>query len=130
MERGAQIVQIPQKIIDEMLSRRRDFHKYPERGWAEFRTTAVCADALLKLGWRVRFADEFIEPERVMGREVDAAAEKRRAAHRAAESFSAPGHSPEKGNFCIAPALLGRLAGFRIVPGGYQHVLQLHGQPH
>lgn len=79
MERGAQIVQIPQKIIDEMISRRRDFHKYPERGWAEFRTTAVCADALLKLGWRVRFADEFIEPERVMGREVDAAAEKRRA---------------------------------------------------
>lgn len=62
-----------------MLSRRRDFHKYPERGWAEFRTTAVCAEALARLGWNVRFADEFIEPERVMGREVDAAAEKRRA---------------------------------------------------
>lgn len=70
---------LPQKIIEEMTARRRDFHKHPERGWAEFRTTAVCADALLKLGWRVRFADEFIEPERVMGREVDAAAEKRRA---------------------------------------------------
>ena len=70
---------LPQKIIDEMTARRRDFHKHPERGWAEFRTTTVCADALLKLGWRVRFADEFIEPERVMGREVDAAAEKRRA---------------------------------------------------
>ena len=70
---------LPQKIIDEMTARRRDFHKHPERGWAEFRTTAVCADALLKLGWRVRFADEFIEPERVMGREVDAAGEKRRA---------------------------------------------------
>lgn len=79
MERGAQIVQIPQKIIDEMISRRRDFHKYPERGWAEFRTTAVCAEALARLGWSVRFADEFIEPERVMGRKVDAAAEKRRA---------------------------------------------------
>lgn len=79
MERGAQIVQISQKIIDEMISRRRDFHKYPERGWAEFRTTAVCAEVLARLGWRVRFADEFIEPERVMGREVDAAAEKRRA---------------------------------------------------
>ena len=72
-------MQIPQKIIDEMISRRRDFHKYPERGWAEFRTTAVCADALLKLGWRVRFADEFIEPPRVMGRDVNAQAEKRRA---------------------------------------------------
>ena len=79
MERGAQVVQIPQKIIDEMISRRRDFHKYPERGWAEFRTTAVCAEALARLGWNVRFADEFIEPERVMGREVYAAAEKRRA---------------------------------------------------
>ena len=72
-------MQIPQKIIDEMISRRRDFHKHPERGWAEFRTTAVCADALLKLGWRVRFADEFIEPPRVMGRDVNAQAEKRRA---------------------------------------------------
>ena len=70
---------LPQKIIDEMTARRRDFHKHPERGWAEFRTTAVCADALLKLGWRVRFADEFIEPPRVMGRDVNAQAEKRRA---------------------------------------------------
>ena len=79
MERGAQIVQIPQKIIDEMISRRRDFHKYPERGWAEFRTTAVCAEVLGRLGWSVRFADEFIEPSRVMGRDADAQAEKRRA---------------------------------------------------
>ena len=79
MERGAQIVQIPQKIIDEMISRRRDFHKYPERGWAEFRTTAVCAEVLARLGWSVRFADEFIEPDRVMGRDADARAEKRRA---------------------------------------------------
>lgn len=70
---------LPQKIIDEMTARRRDFHKHPERGWAEFRTTAVCAEVLARLGWSVRFADEFIEPERVMGREVDAAAEKRRA---------------------------------------------------
>lgn len=79
MERGAQIVQIPQKIIDEMISRRRDFHKYPERGWTEFRTTAVCAEVLGRLGWSVRFADEFIEPSRVMGRDADAQAEKRRA---------------------------------------------------
>ena len=70
---------LPQKIIDKMTARRRDFHKHPERGWAEFRTTSICADVLERLGWRVRFADEFIEPERVMGREVDAAAEKRRA---------------------------------------------------
>lgn len=70
---------VPQKIIEEMTARRRDFHKHPERGWAEFRTTAVCADALLKLGWRVRFADEFIEPDKVMGRDVDVQAEKRRA---------------------------------------------------
>lgn len=70
---------VPQKIIDEMTARRRDFHKHPERGWTEFRTTAVCADALLKLGWRVRFADEFIEPDKVMGRDVDVQAEKRRA---------------------------------------------------
>lgn len=70
---------IPQKIIDETTARRRDFHKHPERGWAEFRTTAVCADVLERLGWNVRFADEFVEPSRVMGRDVDVKAEKRRA---------------------------------------------------
>lgn len=62
-----------------MTARRRDFHKYPERGWTEFRATAICAEALERLGWRVRFADEFIEPARIMGRDIDAAAEKRRA---------------------------------------------------
>ena len=79
MERGAETAVIPQKIIEETTARRRDFHKYPERGWTEFRTTAICAEALERLGWRVRFADEFIEPQRVMGRDVDVRAEKRRA---------------------------------------------------
>lgn len=72
-------MEIPQKIIEEMTARRRDFHKYPERGWTEFRTTSICADVLERLGWRVRFADEFIEPDKVMGRCVDVQAEKRRA---------------------------------------------------
>lgn len=70
---------IPQKIIDKTTARRRDFHKHPERGWAEFRTTAVCADVLERLGWNVRFADEFVEPSRVMGHDVDVKAEKQRA---------------------------------------------------
>lgn len=70
---------IPQKIIDETTARRRDFHKHPERGWAEFRTTAVCADVLERLGWKVRFADEFVDPSRVMGHNVDVKAEKQRA---------------------------------------------------
>lgn len=70
---------IPQKIIDETTARRRDFHKHPERGWAEFRTTAVCADVLERLGWKVRLADEFVDPSRVMGHNVDVKAEKQRA---------------------------------------------------
>ncbi|MFR5879491.1 MAG: hypothetical protein ACLUEQ_01055 [Cloacibacillus evryensis] len=56
---------IPQNIKDEMRARRRDFHKYPESGWAEFRTTAIAAEILEKIGWKVRFAKDFIDPDEV-----------------------------------------------------------------
>jgi metal-dependent amidase/aminoacylase/carboxypeptidase family protein len=49
----------------QMIAWRRDFHHYPEAGWAEFRTTA-------KIG-------EFLSAETVMGRSIDVEAEKQRA---------------------------------------------------
>ena len=70
---------IDEKILASMTERRRDFHKYPETGWTEFRTTAKIADILEALGYVVHFGDEFIKPEDVMGRKIDASAEKTRA---------------------------------------------------
>ncbi|MCC8178838.1 MAG: amidohydrolase [Cloacibacillus sp.] len=71
---------IPQDIIEEMTRRRRDFHKFPETGWAEFRTTAIVADILKELGWKISFAKDFINPDEVMGYTIDKKAEKARAA--------------------------------------------------
>ncbi len=58
---------IPQNIKEKMTERRRGFHKYPESGWAEFRTTAAIAGILEKTGWKVLFAKDFIDPDEVMG---------------------------------------------------------------
>lgn len=68
-----------EKISREMRLRRRDFHRYPETGWTEFRTTAIAADILTNLGYSVRFGSEFLRAEDVMGRDIDAEAEKKRA---------------------------------------------------
>jgi len=72
------------KIVEDMKRRRRDFHRYPETGWTEFRTTAIIADAIMPLGFDVRFGGEFIKGEYVMGRDIDAGAEKKRAAEQGA----------------------------------------------
>ena len=73
-----------EKILREMIARRRDLHRYPETGWTEYRTTALVADALEKFGYDVCFADSFIRPEDVMGRKIDEAAEKQRAVEQGA----------------------------------------------
>ena len=70
---------IDEKILASMTERRRDFHRYPETGWTEFRTTAKIADVLEALGYAVHFSGEFIKPEDIMGRKIDVEAEKTRA---------------------------------------------------
>lgn len=72
------------ELLAQLISCRRDFHKYPESGWKEFRTTAKIAEALEKLGYQLRFADSFIREKAVMGRAVDPEKEKRRAAEQGA----------------------------------------------
>lgn len=61
---------------EEMVSFRRSFHKYPETGWTEFRTTAIIAERLNELGYEVLLGKAIINPDFVMGRsktEVEAA---------------------------------------------------------
>ena len=68
-----------ERIKRQMVERRRDFHRHPESGWAEFRTTAKIAEVLYDLGYNIRFGGEIIREEDVMGRDIDAGVEKIRA---------------------------------------------------
>jgi aminobenzoyl-glutamate utilization protein A len=53
---------IEEKIIDY----RRDFHKYPESGWTEFRTASIIARKLKDLGYEVKIGREVIDEENRM----------------------------------------------------------------
>lgn len=55
---------LEQELIDD----RRNFHKYAETGWTEFRTTSVIAERLENLGYKVNVGCEIIEKSSVMGR--------------------------------------------------------------
>lgn len=72
-------------ILKELVSYRRDFHKYPESGWTEFRTTAKIAEALKDSSYKIRFGGELYDEAHVMGRDMDEDAEKKRAALQGAD---------------------------------------------
>jgi aminobenzoyl-glutamate utilization protein A len=73
------------EMLSQLVSYRRDFHKYAESGWTEFRTTAKIAAALNGLGYQLRFGGDFIKPDFVMGRTIDADRERRRAVEQGAD---------------------------------------------
>lgn len=54
--------------IKKLVNWRREFHKYAETGWTEFRTTSKIAEALNSLGYKVFTGCKIIEPASVMGR--------------------------------------------------------------
>ena len=68
-----------EKMLSKMVERRRDFHRYPETGWAEFRTTSKIAEALAAAGMEIRLAGDFVDPGYVMGRAADTEAQIERA---------------------------------------------------
>lgn len=59
---------IVDSIESKIIGYRRDFHRYPEPGWLEFRTTAKIAAALIKLGYEVSLGPEVVKKEAAMGR--------------------------------------------------------------
>ena len=63
----AKIVQLLKQQEQEIIERRRDFHKYAETGWTEFRTASIVADTLKSLGYQVLTGDEVIKTEAMMG---------------------------------------------------------------
>jgi aminobenzoyl-glutamate utilization protein A len=60
-------------LAAELTRWRRDFHRHPELGFCEFRTAAIVAATLEKLGWRVAVGAEVMRAEARM--EVPPAAE-------------------------------------------------------
>ena len=56
-----------EKLGQELIALRREFHRYPESGWTEFRTTERIIEELEKLGLTVRFGPEIHVREKMFG---------------------------------------------------------------
>lgn len=53
--------------MNQVTEYRREFHKYPERGWREFRTSARVAELLTGMGYEVAMGPDVIEADSVGG---------------------------------------------------------------
>ncbi|MDR1741448.1 MAG: amidohydrolase [Synergistaceae bacterium] len=60
------------KLERDAVALRRDIHKHPEGAWTEFRTSAIIAERLEKLGWKLSVGLDNIDVKSVMGRPDDA----------------------------------------------------------
>ncbi len=54
-------------IESEMIARRRDFHKYPESDWAEFRTASIAIKRMQELGYTITMGKEAVKEEARVG---------------------------------------------------------------
>ncbi len=71
-----------EELTPYLVQTRRTLHRHPELGWCEFRTTALVAAELQRLGYRVRLGRAAVSPEHRLG--VPTAAELAAAAADAA----------------------------------------------
>lgn len=61
-----EIINYINSIEEKIILYRRDFHKYPELGWTEFRTASIIASRLNELGFQVKYGKEiFSEVDRM-----------------------------------------------------------------
>ena len=58
---------IADQIEGYIIENRRDFHKYPESAWTEFRTASKVARQLNDMGYKVLIGKEIMEPSDMMG---------------------------------------------------------------
>lgn len=61
------VIQLINDIEKKIVSYRRDFHKYPEVGWTEFRTASKIARRLTELGFDVKLGRDVINDGDRMG---------------------------------------------------------------
>ncbi|MDD4320058.1 MAG: peptidase M20, partial [Acidaminococcaceae bacterium] len=52
---------------EELTARRRDLHRHPESAWTEFRTAAMVATELARLGYEVYMGDAVMDEKEMMG---------------------------------------------------------------
>ncbi len=52
---------------EELTTRRRDLHRHPESAWTEFRTAAMVATELSRLGYEVYMGDAVMDEKEMMG---------------------------------------------------------------
>lgn len=62
-----QILAEAKALYPKTVERRRDFHKYAESGWTEFRTGAIVAETLSNLGYEVQVGDSIFDEKTMMG---------------------------------------------------------------
>ena len=61
------IINAAHALKDETVRLRRDFHKYPECGFCEFRTASVIVDYLIALGYDVKYGKDVINESALLG---------------------------------------------------------------
>ncbi len=61
------IINKAEKIENKIIDYRRDFHKYPEVGWTEYRTSSIIAKRLEDLGYEVLVGRDMLNEEDRMG---------------------------------------------------------------
>jgi aminobenzoyl-glutamate utilization protein A len=59
--------QMVEEIYPSMVEWRRDFHKYAESGWVEFRTASIVASKLSEWGYQVKVGKEVVDHNSRMG---------------------------------------------------------------
>nr|WP_309100395.1 amidohydrolase [Fredinandcohnia onubensis] len=59
--------QMVEEIYPSMVEWRRDFHKYAESGWVEFRTASIVASKLSEWGYEVKVGKEVVDHNSRMG---------------------------------------------------------------
>ena len=64
---------------EKLIHWRRDFHRFPEPAWCEYRTSSLIAAELAKAGYLIKLGDQIVSRSAIMGRTLDEEQEKRRA---------------------------------------------------
>lgn len=62
-----QIIHAAEDMQPELVACRRDFHKYAETGWFEYRTTSIIAQKLEALGYEILMGDQVCKRDARMG---------------------------------------------------------------
>ena len=70
------IIAAAKALQEKTTARRRDFHKYAEVAWTEFRTASIVAKTLAELGYQVQTGDETHDESAMMGLPAKAELEK------------------------------------------------------